>query len=410
MMQMKLGMFDPVSMQPYRQIPPTAVNTPENQNLALQASKEGIVLLKNEGSKLPWFWNTIRSVAVVGPNANNGETMQGNYYGNAPYLITPYAGIKALINATTYVKGCDISSTDQSGFNDAISAAKNADATVIVVGLDQSQESEGHDRTSIAFPGVQSDFIAQVASGAKGPVAVVVMAGSSLDLSAIKKDTNVDSILFVGYPGQSGGQALAEVLFGDYNPAGRLDFTIYYTNYSNQVLMTDMGMRPNTTTGNPGRTYRFFPAPVVYEFGTGLSYTTFSYNYASVATMLSAAEIEKKLANTDRSAIKKWHPENLASYLTVTVTNTGTIAGNDAVLAFSVPPNPGKDGAPLKSLFGFERIYLSPGETKTVTFPVPASALTLADKGADFHPVVGEWTYQVGVGENSIQKIVEVVP
>jgi len=248
-----------------------------------------------------------------------------------------------------------------------------------------------------------------VAAGAKGPVAVVIVAGSSVDLSALKQNPNVDSILFLGYPGQAGGQALAEILFGGYNPAGRLDFTVLFSNYSNQVLMTDMGMRPSTNTGNPGRTYRFFPGPVVYEFGFGLSYTTFVYTYTSMLTKVSAVDIENKLLSADRSAIKKWYPENLADVIVVTVKNTGTLAGNDVVLAFSVPPNPGKDGAPLKSLFGFERIFLSPGETKSVSFPVPATAISLAGKGGVFSPVIGEWTYKVGVGENMIEKMVEVV-
>lgn len=127
-----------------------------------------------------------------------------------------------------YAEGCSISGSDTSGFQKTCEIASEADITVIAVGLDQTQEREGHDCDTISFPGVQSQLLSKVSS-----------------------------IVWVGYPGQSGGQALAEVIFGDYNPAGRLPYTIYPANYVNQVSMFDMGMRPNASNGNPGRTYRF---------------------------------------------------------------------------------------------------------------------------------------------------------
>lgn len=170
--QFRLGHFDPASIQPYRQIPPSAVNSPKHQALALEAALQSLVLLKNDGPLLPLSTANFKTLAVVGPNADATNTMQGNYYGVAPYLISPVQGL-AKFAKTNFVHGCDINSQDKSGFNAACSAAQTADATVIVVGLDQSQESEGNDRYAISFPGVQSQFISQIATCSKGPVIAV---------------------------------------------------------------------------------------------------------------------------------------------------------------------------------------------------------------------------------------------
>ena len=123
----------------------------------------------------------------------------------------------------------------------ATAAAKAADAVVLVIGIDQSQESEGHDRTNVTLPGYQNDLIAAVAGNATGPVIVVVMAGGPLDISVPKSLSTTPSILFVGYPGQAGGQAIADVIFGTYPPAGRLPYTMYPGVFTSQVSMFDHG-------------------------------------------------------------------------------------------------------------------------------------------------------------------------
>ena len=132
-----LGMFDPPEIQPYCNISTDQINTPTNQALALQAARESIVLLQNDGA-LPL--DSSKKVALIGPNANATGTMQGNYHGTAPYLISPLEGVQKIGASVTYVQGCDVKCSSDSGFSDAVNAAKSADVVVVVVGLDQSQE------------------------------------------------------------------------------------------------------------------------------------------------------------------------------------------------------------------------------------------------------------------------------
>jgi hypothetical protein len=332
--------------------------------------------------------------------------MQGNYAGNAPFLITPRQGL-ASYGTVNYAKGCDIASSNTGGFNDAVTAAKNSDVTVIVVGIDQSQESEGKDRTAINFPGVQSNFISTVASGAKGPVVVVVMSGSSIDLSAVATSNDVDAIIWVGYPGQAGGQALAQSLFGDYNPSGRLPFTIHTAGFINEVSMLDMHMRPGSN--NLGRTYRFYTGKPVYTFGTGLSYTTFTYQWSSFPETISQRVIEGVISYAGVFIERFTEPDKILATVTCKVTNTGNVAGDDAVLYFIVPPNAGQNGNPLKYLAGFTRVTLNPGATTTVTFNVAANHLALPGVDGKLRTSAGEWIVQIGQGENQIQRAISVL-
>eukprot|EP00463_Aulacantha_scolymantha_P005488 TRINITY_DN684_c0_g1_i4.p1 TRINITY_DN684_c0_g1~~TRINITY_DN684_c0_g1_i4.p1 ORF type:complete len:399 (-),score=85.02 TRINITY_DN684_c0_g1_i4:105-1301(-) len=385
-------MFDPVDLQPYMSIEPSAVNTPANQKLALEAAQQGIVLLKNNG-KLPLQASSIKSVAVIGPNGQATGVMQGNYQGKAPYLISPLAGIKKYVSNTQYTQGCAIASNDKSGFDAAKKAAASADATVIVVGIDQGQESEGKDRTIIHFPGVQNDLITEVSSAAKGPVIVISMAGGQVDLGTAKNSSSVDAVLWCGYPGQSGGQAIADILFGTYNPGGRLPYTIYRADYINRLSMFDMSMRPNASSHNPGRTYRFYTGKAVYDFGTGLSYTTFSYS-SSDAEFRIPIEIIEKYTKEEMSYISR--ARNVVKDISITVTNTGKVAGSDVVMAFMKPANAGQLGAPLKSLVGFKRVYLLPGEHITIKFPVSVHDLTYVSQRGLRLAVPGEWQMLIG--------------
>jgi len=333
---------------------------------------------------------------VIGPNANNPQVLQGNYYGNAPYLITPVAGIRNYTNVN-YQPGCTMSGTSESGFAAAIAAAQTTDATVLVVGLDQSQESEGLDRVMIAFPGVQEDLIKQVCAASKGPCIVVVMSGSSVDVTAASQSDDVDGIFWVGYPGQSGGQAIADVLFGMYSLVGRLPFTFHTADFINTNSFLDMSMRPNTDSSkgalNAGRTYRFFTGQTLYPFGTGHSYTTFSYQLiSSSAVFLNAALIPdvraaRSLFSEEMSAV--------ATVVVINVTNTGTVASDDVVLSYVVPADAGMDGNPIRYLAGFQRIHLIPGQSQLVSFDVSAQSLRLSGADAVFRTRVGKWKIQV---------------
>jgi len=403
--QMRLGIFDPADKQPYKQYNYTdKVNTKEHQKLALEAAQQGLVLLKNTGNVLPLSAAAIKSVALIGPHADATRAMQGNYEGNAPYLISPLAGVKSYVPGTNYEPGCAIANNDRTGFGKATAAAKLADVTVLVVGIDQSQESEGRDRTIVSLPGVQNDLITAVAAAAKGPVIVVVMAGGSVDMSVAKNTPNVAAILWVGYPGQSGGQAIADVLFGTVNPSGRMPYTVYPANLTSSVSMFDMNMRPGPS--NPGRTYRFYTGAPIYQFGDGLSYTSFKFQSALIGTRGAASTIvDKKVISNYAKIIKddsylpvlESHPAyTIISTISTTVTNNGTRDGAVSVLAYSVPPTPGQGGNPIKSLFAFEKIFLKRGESKTVNFPVTAHHLTVAGVDGTRQVLEGEWSVLTG--------------
>ena len=331
LVQMRLGMFDNPSAVPWANYGPSDVCTDYNLKLAYEASQQGIVLLKNTGN-LPYVNSTIKSIALIGPNAKNTAVMEGNYHGKAPFIIDVYTGLESYVSNITYQEGIPISSQNESGFPAAINAAKEADLTIMVMGLDQSQESEGHDRSSIALPGQQLDLIQKVSSASKGDTILVILSGGCVDISDSKESSNINGIIWGGYPGMYGGQAIADVIFGAYNPTGRLTQTWYKSDYVNQVKMVDMDMRPNSTAGpygtSPGRGYRYFPGSVVYEFGSGLSYTTFTCSSITVN-------------------------DNI---FTTVVTNTGKVIGGGVVLVYFVPTNGGQNGLELKRLVGYARL------------------------------------------------------
>ncbi|CAI8041647.1 Probable beta-D-xylosidase 2, partial [Geodia barretti] len=267
--RMALGMFDPTHLQPYLNISTDQINSPAHQALALDAARESIVLLQNDGS-LPLSAESSLKVAVIGPNSNATETMQGNYHGVAPYLISPLMGIQDAGVTSSWAFGCDVACSDSGGFAEAVTIAKGADVVIVVMGLDHGQEREGHDRNVITLPGMQLDLMQEVREAIGGrPLVLVLMSGGPVDISWAK--SNANAILWTGYPGQSGGKAIADVIFGKFNPSGRLPVTYYPGDYVNQISFFNMSMRDP-----PGRTYKFYTGTPVFEFGHGLSYISFS--------------------------------------------------------------------------------------------------------------------------------------
>jgi beta-D-xylosidase 4 len=208
----------------------------------------------------------------------------------------------------------------------------------------------------------------------------VILSGGAIDLSYIRDSSHCGSLTWIGKPGQSGGLALATVIFGQYNPAGRLPVTIYPASYANAVSMFDMQMRPSPT--NPGRTYKFYTGQAVYEFGYGLSYTTFNYTWNN-NTFISSYSIQSLIKNNDRK------DRLVISSLRVNVTNIGEMDGDDVVLAYVILPSV-TDGeiVPFKQLFGFQRVHLAIKETKEIFFPFTVeAALTIARDGSKWlHP------------------------
>jgi len=383
----RLGEFDPLSATPYSKITASVINSPAHQKLALEAAQQAIILLKNEGSALPLTDD--HSVAVIGPHAKATVAMQGNYYGKAPFLISPFDGIKSYAKNVTFAEGCNVECKSTGGFEEAIQIAKTADVAVVIVGLDGSQEKEAKDRVHLVLPGYQNDLVSEVASAAKQTV-VVLMTGGPVDIEDIKKNDKIHAIIVMGYPGEQGGQGLADNLYGIVNPSGRLTTTVYPESFTN-VSMFTMDMRPNSTTGYPGRTYKFYAAgDEVYTFGEGLSYTTFKLtalteNLVFIREVLSDALTES--------------PDEPISKVSIVVKNIGKRAGADTALAFAVPPNKNPN-SPTKILFGFQKVFLQPGESKKIDFDISAKALSLVNEVGERRIAAGRWRISVGVPED----------
>ena len=296
----------------------------------------------------------------------------------------------------SFAHGCNISDSDQSGFAAAIELAQQSDVVIFFGGINQKTESEGHDRTSIALPDIQLSLIQQLEKVVRSPLHVVIMSGSGLDLSYVRDSTQCQSLIWMGYAGQSGGLALANVMFGEYNPGGRLPITFYPASYVDAVSMFDMQMRPSPT--NPGRTYKFYTGKAVFEFGDGLSYTTFSYSWANDSTN---SFVSIKSLMKDNYNEKKV----LAHIYRVNVTNTGDVFGSDIVLAFISPPKSSVTGQtpPIKQLFGFERVALDVNQMAQVYFPLSVqSLLRVARDGTKW---LEPGAYQIVIGKQHMHTI-----
>lgn len=401
----RLGWFDPPEQQIYRQLNKTNVDTLEARQLSLVSAQESIILLKNLNKTLPLNINQLmnKKIALIGPVADATVTMQGIYHGEAPFLIDPITGFKNLTAGLKkfkrsfffvfllflsgksidiqYARGCGISSHSERDFAAAIELARSSDIVFFFGGIDHTIEREGVDRTAITLPDVQLSLIQQLEKVSHSPIHIVIMSGGSVDLSYIRDSTQCGSLLWMGYPGQSGGLAIASVIFGQYNPAGRLPVTIYPASYVDAVSMFNMQMRPSSTS--PGRTYKFYSGQPVYEFGYGLSYTTFNYTWNN-DTFISSYSIESLLLENNNKKDRR-----VISSFRVNVTNTGDMDGDDIVLAYVTLPSIDNDEVvAFKQLFGFQRVHLAVNQTKEIFFSFTIkAALTVAQDGSKWlHP------------------------
>ncbi len=359
--RIRLGMFDPEDSVPYAGIPFSVVDSLEHRALALQVARESIVLLKNEGL-LP-LRKDLRRIAVIGPNADDELVLRGNYFGVPSAAVTPLAGIRAAVSLGTevvYARGCDVVDPDDSGYEEAIALARNADAVIFVGGLSQRLEGEEGqreglapgkhslgDRTAIELEAIQQHLLEKLAALGK-PIVLVLLNGSAIGLAWA--DAYLPAIVEAWYPGQDGGIALAEVLFGDYNPAGRLPVTFY---------KSTADLPPFTDYAMTGRTYRYFEGEPLYPFGHGLSYTTFAYS----ALDLSAASIRAGEGLT----------------VQVEVENTGWRSGDEVVQLYLNAIDPAVR-APRRQLAGFARVNLHPGERRVVGFALRPEQFALVDE------------------------------
>ncbi|KAJ6307117.1 hypothetical protein OIU78_022240 [Salix suchowensis] len=218
--RMRLGLFngDPTGQQ-FGNIGPDQVCSQENQMLALDAARDGIVLLKNSAGLLPLSKSKTMSLAVIDPNADSVQTLLGNYAGPPCKFVTPLRALQSYIKHTIPYPGCDSVQCSSASIDGAVNVAKGADHVVLLMGLDDTdQEKEGLDRVDLVLPGKQEELIISVAKAAKNPIVLVLLSGGPVDISFAKNDRNIGSILWAGYPGEAGAIALAEIIFGDHNP------------------------------------------------------------------------------------------------------------------------------------------------------------------------------------------------
>ncbi|XP_052204349.1 probable beta-D-xylosidase 2 [Diospyros lotus] len=400
--QMRLGMFDgELSAQPYGNLGPGDVCTAAHQDLALEAARQGIVLLKNRGTALPLSPRRHPTVAVIGPNSDVTTTMIGNYAGVACGYTTPLQGIRRYTK-TIHQQGCkDVACTTDELFDGAIDAARQADATVLVMGLDQSIEAEFKDRAGLLLPGRQQELVSKVAMASKGPTILVLMSGGPIDVLFAKNDERIPAMVWAGYPGQAGGLAIADILFGTHNPGGKLPMTWYPQDYLSKLPMTTMDMRSDPSKGYPGRTYRFYKGPVVYPFGHGMSYSNFVHTIADAPTVVAVPLAGRRRgANTTTlagKAIRVTHAKcgRLSIGVHLDVRNTGSKDGSHAVLVFSTPP--AGHWAPHKQLIAFEKVHVAAGAKERIQLRIHVCKyLSVVDRSGIRRIPMGEHSLHIG--------------
>lgn len=357
--RIKLGMLDPVELDPWKNLGADDLSTEEHHVLARKAAQETMVLLKNDGI-LPLSRN-YKKIAVIGPNADNAYMHLGNYNGT-PTDEHSMSIVEAIRQAAgsaevIYCKGCDhVLEKGEKAVDFSAMKKEIADADIIiaVTGLTAKLEGEemdvdyegffGGDRTAIELPAVQQNLVKAARETGK-PVVVVNCSGSAIAFGPIEKD--YDALIQAWYGGQAAGLAVADVLFGDYNPAGRLPVTFYASTSQLPADFEDYNME--------GKTYRYFRGTPLYAFGYGLSYTTFKYGDAKV---------------------------NGSSHkVTIPVTNAGSVGGDEVVQVYVKAL--GNPEAPIKSLKGFKRVNVPAGKTVEVTIELGDGAFEYYDASVD---------------------------
>ena len=408
--RMRLGLFNgSPKYNRYGNIGADQVCKQEHQNLALEAAQDGIVLLKNDANTLPLAKSKVSSIAVIGHNANDATRLLGNYFGPPCISVTPLQVLQGYVKDTKFVAGCNAAVCNVSNIGEAVQVASSANYVVLFMGLDQDQEREDVDRLELGLPGMQESLINSVANAAKKPVILVLLCGGPVDVTFAKSNPKIGAILWAGYPGEAGGIAIAQVLFGEHNPGGRLPVTWYPKEFT-AVPMTDMRMRADPSTGYPGRTYRFYKGKTVYNFGYGLSYSKYSHRFVSKGTKppsmsnidgLKAMETAAGTVSYDVEEIGAETCDRLKFPALVRVQNHGPMDGKHPVLLFLRWPN-ATDGRPASQLIGFQSLHLEAMQTAHVEFEVsPCKHFTRAAE--DGKKVIDQGSHFVMVGEDEFE-------
>jgi len=370
--RMRLGMFDPSARVAYARIPYAVNDSAAHRALNREAARTSLVLLENDGM-LP-LAPMVRRMAVIGPTADDLDALVGNYNGTPSAPITILAGLRQAAASrgvvVTSARGSDVNRGTPESRREAVDVARASDAVVMVLGLTPRQEGEegedesnpGGDRQAIELPTAQLQLFDEVAALGK-PIVVVLTGGSAQAIPTIKARAN--AVLVAWYPGGEGGGAVADVLFGDADPGGRLPIT-FYASTTDLPPFSDYAMRE--------RTYRYFSGQALWPFGHGRSYTTFRYD-----------DLRVEAAPTPGAS----------PVLSLTVTNTGRRVGDDVVLAFVTHEGAGSS-APRKALAAFRRVTLDAGASTRVSLPLDPEPLTIVDERGTRHPATGPIRVTIG--------------
>ena len=375
----RLGMFDPADKVPYSKIDSTALEAKAHKDLALKMSRQAIVLLKNDGI-LPIKKENLKKIALLGPNINNREVQLGNYNGFPSRIITPLDGLKdELGNGVEIYTDTVIGYYGEtpSSFAATLDKIKDVDLIIYVGGISPRIEGEemrikapgflGGDRTSILLPQIQTDLLKALKSTGK-PVVFVMMTGSAIAIPW--ESQNINAVLNSWYDGEFAGKAIADVIFGNYNPSGHLPVT-FYASDSDLPAFDDYHMA--------NRTYRYFTGKALYPFGYGLSYTQFAYSWG----------VQPKNEYTETGTIE----------CSLKVKNTGTRDGDAVAQVYIKYPQTGTV-LPLKELRYFERKTIAKGNIEEIKVSIPVAQFAKWDESAG-ELRVPRGAYSIFAGSNS---------
>lgn len=382
----ELGLFD----DPYRYSDAArekaAMNDPEHARIARDVARKSLVLLKNDNGALP-FAASLTSLAVIGPLAEAKRDLEGGWIvaSDESRVVSLVEGIRAQLPAQTKLtvaRGCDVACVDTGGFDAALAAAKDAEAVLLVLGESWDMSGEAKSRTDIGLPGRQSALFDALAATGK-PVVVVMMAGRPLVFENVA--AKAAAILYAWFPGAQGGNAVADVLFGAYNPSGKLPMT--FPRSVGQIPISYQQYRTGRPVVNEANivyrsAYIDSPNTPRYAFGHGLSYTSFAYSDLAVS--------RPTMRQGDKVTVS------------FTLANTGNRAGEEVAQLYIRDPV-ASVVRPLMELKGFQKLKLEPGERRTVRFEIDRDTLAFHDRKVAWVAEPGEFELMVGTASDAIR-------
>lgn len=372
--QFRLGLFDSSkTFEPQEDIELVG----SHGKLALEAALQSIVLLKNRNNILPL--KTDHKVALIGPHVFGREVFLSNYHGEPcppnstgdksfECIESPIEALSKMpVQDIKAIMGCKVADTDWNEIDKAVDLAKTSDAVVLMLGLDQTQEREERDRIETVLPGLQGQLLSSILDVAAEKTILVLVHGGAMSLGEDAIDRS-GAILSTSYGGQSASSALAQVLFGLYNPTGKLSSTMYPPSYVHEIPLTEMGLAVGI-----GRTHMFYKKKPEFAFGHGLSYSSWNLSWTFGSSSSSSSTNDDP---GDSPVISIEKSQASVTFLGVNVTNLGPMKGSQTVLLFWRPP---KDGSSTRirirqKLFGFQGTsMLNVGESQVLTFQVQLS-------------------------------------